>query len=110
MLAVIISFVVFNAESMTQLAGDLGGLFGAGGIAFSGKLTVYYLKSYAFQLVIAVFAALPLAKKLIGRINESRTGSRILAVLEPVVLCILLIITTAYLVDASYNPFLYFRF
>ncbi len=110
MLAVIISFVVFNAESMTQLAGDLGGLFGAGGIAFSGKLTVYYLKSYAFQMVIAVFAALPLAKKLIGRINESRTGSRILAVLEPVVLCILLIITTAYLVDASYNPFLYFRF
>ena len=36
--------------------------------------------------------------------------NKIINILEPIFLVILLLLVTAYLIDSSYNPFLYFRF
>ena len=44
------------------------------------------------------------------RLQETEGGAKVLAVAEPVVLVALLLVMTAYLVDGSFNPFLYFRF
>ena len=101
--AVMVSFVLFNAADLTQAAGDLGGLFG--GCPLTTAESVYYLRSYAGVLVLSVVGATPLVKTLAAKIPE-----KIAAILEPVALAILLLVCTGYLVDGSFNPFLYFRF
>ena len=66
---------------------------------------VVYARSYAVILFIAAIAATPVPKKLFQRIPQ-----RVQNVLTPVLVVLCLVISTAYLVDATYNPFLYFRF
>ena len=103
--AVMISFVLFNAADLAQAAGDIGGLFGAGGVPLVTGESIYYLKSYVGIFLVSFVGATPLMKYLSGRIPEKAA-----AVLEPVVLAVLLLVCTGYLVDGSFNPFLYFRF
>ena len=105
---VIISFVIFNAESMRGIFADIGGLFGAGGIPFISKETVYCLKDYGFLLVIGVVGATPLVKNIALKLREKTEN--VMNVLEIVFLAVLLIMVTAYFVDGSFSPFLYFRF
>ena len=105
LLAVVISFVIFNAANLSQAAGDLAGMFGLAGLPLSTGETVYYLRSYGIVLASALIGATPLVKNLAVRLPE-----RVAFWLEPVVLAALLLICTAYLVDGSFNPFLYFRF
>jgi alginate O-acetyltransferase complex protein AlgI len=71
---------------------------------------LYYLKSYSFVLGIAAVASTPLAAGLIRRLTERARVRRIINLVEPVVLTALLMLITGYLVDGSFNPFLYFRF
>ena len=71
---------------------------------------MYYLKSYLVILIIAVIGATPLLKMLIEKLKENIKIRKIINVLEPIVIIMLLTLVTAYLVDNSYNPFLYFRF
>ena len=103
LLAVIISFVIFNAQDLPQALTDVGGLFG--GQPLITEETVYYLRSFGGVLLLSLLGATPLVKVVI-----TRMPGRLVRVLEPVVLMGLLIVCTAYLVDGSFNPFLYFRF
>ena len=52
----------------------------------------------------------PLPAKIVRQFSEDGPGKKIMSVVEPVVLLALLAVVTAYLVDGSFNPFLYFRF
>ena len=72
--------------------------------------TIYYLKSYLGVFIIAALGATPIMRNLIGKIREKPVMDRVLNVLEPVAMVLIILIVTAYLVDNSYNPFLYFRF
>ncbi|MBQ3107817.1 MAG: MBOAT family protein [Firmicutes bacterium] len=105
-----ISFIIFNAADMNQAFSDMGGLFGAGGIPLVSAEALYYLRSYAVILLLGIIGSTPLPKQLVLRLEESKTGSKVLTVLEPLVLVVLMIVMTAFLVDGSFNPFLYFRF
>jgi alginate O-acetyltransferase complex protein AlgI len=100
---VILSFVIFNASSMGQVFSDIGGMFGAGGVPLISAEAVYYLKSYAVTLGLAIVGATPIPKHVAGRI-------KCVKYLEPIVVLVLLVVITACLVDGSFNPFLYFRF
>ena len=72
--------------------------------------TLYYLKSYAVILAIAVVGSTPLPKKLISMAKKNKYGKYIVNALEPLVCIVLLAVCTAFLIDGSFNPFLYFRF
>lgn len=109
-LLVLISFVIFNATDMAEALSYIGGMFGASGAPFVSAEFVYYLKSYGVTLLLAVIGATPLLKILVNRLATRETTQKIINLLEPVVLVILLLVITAYLVDGSFNPFLYFRF
>ena len=109
-LLTVISFIIFDSTNLSDIFVRVGGLFGAGGEAAVSTETLYYLKSYALVLIIALFGATPIPKLLFSRFEKSRVGRPLFTVLEPVFLTALLIIITAYLVDGSFNPFLYFRF
>ena len=105
LLAVTVSFVIFNAADLSQAMADLSGMFGLAGLPVSTAETRYCLRSYGLVLAIACLGATPLVKRFAQRLPEG------LALwLEPGVLVFLLLVCTAYLVDGSFNPFLYFRF
>ena len=106
LLAVILSFVLFNADTLTQAGRDFAALFGFAGLPLFTKETGYYLRSYAPLLVIACVGTTPLVKLTAQKMGENRA----VQMLEPVLWLSLLLICTAYLVDGSFSPFLYFRF
>ncbi len=105
-LTVMASFVLFNADSLSQAGSDLLRLVGLGGIPAGSTESLYCLRSNLVLLAVSALGATPLPKKLWQR-YESRP---FMTVLEPVCLLLLLLLSTAYLVDGSFNPFLYFRF
>ena len=106
LVVLLISFVLFNASSLSQAAADVGGMLGLGGLPAVSAESLYYLRSYGLLLVMAVVGATPLVKNLALRLEKGKA----FAILEPVVLCALLLAVTAFLVGGSFNPFLYFRF
>ncbi len=106
LLLVCISFVIFNAESMAQAGSDLAGMFGLGGVPVVSGDTLYYLKSYAPLFLMGFVGATPVIRDFANRICEKK----IIVILEPILMIFLLLICTAYLVDGSFSPFLYFRF
>ncbi len=105
-----VSFVIFNAADMTEAIQYIGGMFGAGGINIISTEAVYYFKSYLLVLIIAFIGATPTAKNITGMLRKNETGARVLEIAEPIVLLVLMTLITAFLVDGSFNPFLYFRF
>ena len=107
---VMISFVIFNADSMAEAFRCIGGLFGAKGIAFSGAESLYYLRSYAVLLALSVLGATPLVKKLFGKLRKTDKKGFVTSSAELLAGLVLVLLCTAYLVDGSFNPFLYFRF
>ena len=110
LLFVTLSFVLFNASSVKEAALQIGAMFGADGLPLVSAESLYYAKSYAVTFLIAVIGATPLCKNVVFRLAESARGAQVLAILQPVWLVLLLAACTAFLVDGSFNPFLYFRF
>lgn len=107
---ILISFVIFHAQDMEQAVSDLGGLFGAGGLPVVTEETLYYLRSYAGILLFAVCAALPCMRFLSAVIKKRPVYTKIWNGMEPIALLGLMVVISAYLVDSSFHPFLYFRF
>ncbi len=106
LLAVVLSFVLFNAESLSQAAGDFAGLFGFANLPLVTEETLYYLRSFALLFVLGIIGATPIVKQAGNRIAQSKAAP----VLEWAWMTALLLVSTAYLVDGSFSPFLYFRF
>lgn len=106
LLAVVLSFVLFNADSLAQAGQDFAGLFGFGSLSLTSAETLYYLKSYAVLFVLGILGSTPVVKNAARRIDGTKAG----VVLEAAAMLALLIVCTAYLVDGSFSPFLYFRF
>lgn len=108
--AVAVSFVIFDASDLQQAFSYLKAMFGGSGYPLLSSEFLYYFRSYFVVFVIALFGATPLPAKLRGRIRQTAAGEHVLTIAEPLALIALLLICTAFLVDGSYNPFLYFRF
>lgn len=92
-------WALFAITDLPTLGSYVGRMF-AGGF---GVDTVYYLRNYAVILVLGIFLSTVPARKLYQKIM----GNRIIAF---VFLAVVLVFSVAYLADATYNPFLYFRF
>lgn len=107
---VMISFIIFYGPTLGEAFSNIAGLFGANCVGVINDYTTYYLKSYFVVFVIAFIGATPVLKNGIERLMENGVIRKLFNVLEIPVVVILLTLVTAYLVDSSYNPFLYFRF
>ncbi|MBQ3075062.1 MAG: MBOAT family protein [Clostridia bacterium] len=110
LLAVAISFVIFGSSDLSEAADRIGSMLGMKGLPLVSDEALYQLRSFALVLLPAVIGATPLPKMLFGRIEKNAFAKKALIILEPVGIVILLTVCTAYLVDGSFNPFLYFRF
>ena len=107
---VILGFVLFDASSLTEAGQTLSAMFGGAGVPLVSAESLYYLRSYAVVLGIAIIGATPFPAWLIGRIKSVRAGQTVVNLAEPLVMLALLAVCTAFLIDGSFNPFLYFRF
>ena len=108
-LIVIISFLIFNTESIPDIINSLKNMFFMNDISIISNETLYYLRSNLVLFIVAIIGATPLMKVVIGKLKETKFV-KVINVLEPITYIILLTLTTAFLIDASFNPFLYFRF
>lgn len=106
-----IGFTIFNGNGMSSTIKQIAALFGIGASGLLGNEALYYLKSYAIVIAVSAFAATPVFKnareKLLAR---STLYARVDNTVASVIPAVLIIVSTAYLVDGSFNPFLYFRF
>ena len=106
--AVLASFVLFDADSVAGALGVLAGMAGLAGLPAADALSLYCLRSYAVLLLLAAVGSTPWPQRLWQRL--AGRAPWLCAVLGPVGLAVLLVLDTAFLVDGSFNPFLYFRF
>lgn len=106
---VIISFLIFNSNTTGDIINSLKDMFFINDIPLVGQETLYYFRSNFVLFLVAVIGATPLFKNIVGKLKETKC-KKVIDVLEPVVYVVLLTLCTAFLIDASFNPFLYFRF
>ncbi len=106
LIIVMISFIIFSSNSTLEITNNLGGLFGITSDNFASQESIYYFKSYLVILIISIIGATELPKN----IASSNKLKKITNILEPAFLLLILVISTSYIVDGSFNPFLYFRF
>jgi alginate O-acetyltransferase complex protein AlgI len=104
-----LGFVLFNADSLTEALSNIGGMFGGQALKLWDPLTLYYVQSYALVFLLAIVASTPYPKRLWERIRNWKSGF-ILDTVAALGVFMVLFLSTAQLVDGSFNPFLYFRF
>ena len=106
MAAVIFGWLLFVIEDVSSIGAYLSRMFGGTGV-FATQITVYELVRNLVFLAILILASTPAPKKLWNKMYSKGTPWRIV---QSVVCAIAFVLCIAYLVDSSYNPFLYFRF
>ncbi len=107
---VIISFVIFDASSMPEAYERITSMLGFNNNVMINELSLYYFRSYSVIFILAIIGCTPIPRLCMKWLHKNMYISKVITVLEPIVCIVLLIFVTAYLVDASFNPFLYFRF
>lgn len=110
-LLVVISFVIFNGNGLNGTLSDLSAMFGLQGLPITGAVTAYYFKSFFVLFLVGIFFSIPRPECLLkGKIGKWLSTSALAAFGEIIVLILCLFLVTGYLIDGSFNPFLYFRF
>ena len=112
LVVVLLGWVFFALESVGGIVGYLGAMFGLNGAHIVDRRGMYLLLEYLVLFAVAVVASTPVTKILITKLKATKTGPAIAAyrVGEKLIPPLLLLLSIAYVVEASYNPFLYFRF
>ena len=105
-LIVMISFIIFNGSALNEAIKNIGGLFGIGNVTLLSNESIYYFKSYFIIILVGILASTPIAKN----ICLNKKMNKIINILEPIFLLVIFMISTSYIIDGSFNPFLYFRF
>lgn len=108
MFAVLLGWVLFAFEDFGKGAAFLKTMFG-GGAGLISSNALYQLLSYLPLLVVCLVAATPLAKKLYEKLSR-KAGEGVLLTADSVRVAGIMLLSVAYLISGSYNPFLYFRF
>lgn len=110
LMVVLLSFVIFNAPGIREGIEYIMGMFGLLEIPLLSAESIYYLRSYLLVFIIASIGATPVPAAMLKKIKSYEAGEKIMNAMEPVAHTILLLLATGYLIDGSFNPFLYFRF
>lgn len=102
----LISFMLFNDETLGQFGADLSLMFGFSGVPFWNAQTAYYLLSNGVVFILAILGASNGMHRLYERIAATRAG----CIAAPFAMTAVLLLCIAWITAGSYSPFLYFRF
>lgn len=106
-LLVVIGWVFFDINGLKPAFNYLKAMFGGNGVAVD-SISKYLLMSNLLIFVICIFASTEITKKIYTKLTSAKVN--IIQYVMPVLQLAIMVICTAYLVDATYNPFIYFRF
>ena len=109
-LIVLIGWMFFDSDSLSLAFTRIGYMFGIGSDKLIGSEMLYYLRSYAVPVLAALIGCTPLPSRIAKKLTENKKYSAVMTLLEPLTVAVIIIAVTAYLVDGSFNPFIYFRF
>lgn len=124
MFLVVIGWTIFAQTDMSQLGRYLKTMFGIGAHGGADADFFYFLSTNAVLLILLVVCSIDhrfwlrkVCKKSVASENIENDNiyqwceqSRGLTYAKPIIMIVLLVISFAFLVGDSYNPFLYFRF
>lgn len=105
-LLVVFGWVLFEMETLGDAGAYLKAMFGGAG--FADSRTLYLLSCYFLLFLICIFASASWGKRIYSRL--SKRFPKVTQAALPTSVLLLMVVCTAYLVDTTYNPFLYFRF
>ena len=111
-LLVLISWVIFAFEDLGKIGTYLGTMFNLNGVNFANPEAIYYLKNYIIIIIVGIICSIPFTKireKFIDKTNNKKREI-ILGTIGSIACVLIVIVSTASLVNNSFNPFLYFRF
>ena len=109
MFLVLIGWVIFAFEDLSKVGVYLSSMFGLNNVSFVNSEAIYYLQNYFIIIIVGIICSIPL-KNIAIKIVEKAKKSKLTGVITGVLCVGILIISTASLVNNSFNPFLYFRF
>ena len=104
-LVAVCGWVLFQLTSLPACGIYYKAMFGFGSGGVYNPVDGFYLSTFAVVFVIAIIASTPLLKNLYSKLPQ-----KVQAFTTPALIAVVLVVCTGYLVDATYNPFLYFRF
>jgi len=104
LLIIIVSFLIFGSNNLNDMIFKLKHLFIG---RFIDTNTVFIIKNYCIIIILAIIGSTPLLKYLYNKLIKNKKWTFIL---EAIFIAGILLLSTAYLIDGSFNPFLYFRF
>jgi alginate O-acetyltransferase complex protein AlgI len=110
LLIIIFSFVLFNSSSISDALQYMRGMLGLLNIPVLSKEALYYLNSYKILMILAVLCSTPIPFRIVKKKWKDNKVLSVISNLEPIIYIVLLIVITGFLIDSSFNPFLYFRF
>lgn len=110
LMLVVFSFILFDVVDLSQVVVYVQAMLGMQAFPMISDTTMYYLNSYLLVFVVALIGATPLPKYVVEKVKENTIIRRCIEAIEPIFMIALILLCTGYLVDGSFNPFLYFRF
>ena len=108
----ILSWVIFAISDFSRLGGYLGKMFGIGGVLAEGNPFdwLYALHNYGIIILLGVVLSLPVIKKAHEAAVAKFGYNTAVKTVETMLLAGVLLLSVAYLVDSTYNPFIYWNF
>lgn len=96
---ILVGWVLFAVIDLNQIINFFKKMF----IFNAGNEWIYYLRNYIITYTIAIIFSTSFLKKIYNKFVKSN-------IVDTIILITIFLLSIAYLVDSSYNPFLYFRF
>lgn len=111
MFLVVIGWVLFALTDLGQVGGYLAAMFGLNGAGLANEASFYLLTSNLVLLIIPALASTDWPKRMaLSLMLRLKNRTSVSIALQNVFLAAVFLLSVAYLVNSSYNPFLYFRF
>lgn len=110
LLIIILSFVLFNSSNTYEAFQYMKGMLGLLNIPTFSREGLYYLDSYKILIIASMLFSTPIPLKIFKKEWKDKRILSVISNLEPIFYIVLLIVITGFLIDSSFNPFLYFRF
>lgn len=109
-LLVWIGWVIFAFDDVSTIVTYLRAMFGMNGTTIIDRAGIYLLLNYLIMLLILILSCTNIPKRIVLYICNRYEERNFLILLKSIFVIGVFTLTVAYLVDATYNPFLYFRF
>lgn len=110
LIIIVIGWVIFAIDDLGNAAHYIGMMFGNSGYLVD-KPFIYFFQSRIWLLIACVIGSTPLPKMVCLGISEKLKDHEVLlAIIETMAFISIVVLSMAFLVSGSYNPFMYFRF